>query len=171
MIGRRRQAPGSRSGGRDHDAVDLVYERCARLVDGLTLPRPFDLAAFVTGITDRPVHLLPVDTALAGVCGLLIRTRKADYICYEQGTSPVHRNHIVLHEAAHLLMGHSSRIGDLMPELDPARLGQVLGRSGYSDQQEQEAEIVASLIAARIGAPVPPPRDSIAGRVEASLDA
>lgn len=169
---RRSVRRGPRSQTRDRTTVELgkVYERCAHLVDGLTLPHPFDVTAFVTGITDRPVHLLPVNTAVAGVCGLLIRTRNADYICYEQGTSRVHRDHIVLHEAAHLLMGHTSQVGDLMPELDLTRVGQVLGRSGYSDQQEQEAEIVASLIAARIGAPVPAPRDSIAGRLEASLD-
>lgn len=134
------------------------------LVDQLTLPYPFDLAQFLTGVTGRPVFLLPVDTAVVGPCGMLVRTDQADYICYERGTSRVHRNHIALHEAAHLLMGHT-QAGDLLPDVDLA----VLGRYGYTDVQEQEAEIAASLLAARIGMPTAPPCDSILGRVEASL--
>jgi hypothetical protein len=137
------------------DVAELTARCRARLAQ-LDLPRPFDLAAFADRVgrdRGRPLlrigHALPVD----GPRGLCLSTRDADYIIYEQATSPVHQEHIVLHEICHLLCGHTGResMGDgharlLFPSLDPAVVGRVLGRSSYTTDEEQEAELLASMI-------------------------
>jgi hypothetical protein len=65
----------------------------------------------------------------------------------------VHQDHIVLHEICHLLCGHAGddALGTeharlLFPNLDPAMVGRVLGRTSYSTEEEQEAELLASMI-------------------------
>jgi hypothetical protein len=163
-------------------AVDFsaLTARCqARLAD-LEIPTPFDVSAFCAGIgrrRGRPLtllgHALPAD----GPRGFCISTRNADYIVYEQATSPLHQEHIILHEASHLLCGHSGADGPaaeharrLFPSLDPTLVGQVLGRTSYSTEEEQEAELLASMILRAVQRRVPhrPARDGL-GRLEASM--
>lgn len=92
---------------------------------------------------------LPAD----GPRGLWISAAERDYLIYERNTSPLHQEHIILHELSHLLCGHTgtatlteehARL--LFPALDPGMVGRVLGRTGYSTEEEQEAELLASMI-------------------------
>jgi hypothetical protein len=55
-----------------------------------------------------------------------------------------------------MLCGHSiavdvenSTLSRLMPDLDPTTVARVLGRVSYTTSQEQEAEMLASVIRAR----------------------
>jgi hypothetical protein len=43
----------------------------------------------------------------------------------------------------------------LLPDLDPDLVERMLGRTSYTDPQEQEAEMVASLLLARRGRHMP----------------
>ncbi len=63
----------------------------------------------------------------------------------------------MLHELGHLLLGHHKvpLLGldaskALFPQLDPAIVQQVLGRTGYTEDEEKQAELVASLIQERV---------------------
>jgi hypothetical protein len=97
-------------------------------------------------------------------CGLWVGTDRADHVFYDPGTSPLHAEHIVLHELAHILSGHGAAgagLARLFPDLDPATVREVLGRAGYTSAQEREAEMMASLIRGRSA---PPPRTTL-GRV------
>jgi hypothetical protein len=76
---------------------------------------------------------------------------QADYILYEPNTSKLHSEHIILHELAHMLCDHrlsmdSSVLAKLLPSINPAIVKRVLGRVNYATEQEQEAEMLASLI-------------------------
>jgi hypothetical protein len=93
-------------------------------------------------------------------CGLWISVPEADYVFYDPDTSRLHAEHIVLHELGHMLSGHTSGIslggqvrdgalGRLVPDLDPRTIDTILGRAGYTNAQEREAEMLASLIRAR----------------------
>ena len=82
--------------------------------------------------------------------------RPGDYIVYEAGTSRLHREHIILHEVGHLLSDHGTTTvleprtsRALLPSLDPDLVDRVLGRTHYSAAEEQEAELIASLILER----------------------
>ncbi|MET7997948.1 hypothetical protein ABZU76_44400 [Amycolatopsis sp. NPDC005232] len=158
-----------------------LWRRCRRLAEAPALPEPFDAAEFVAGIAagrGRPIELMPVNAPSGGPCGLLMSTARADYILYPTNTTALHRRHILLHEVGHLLCGHvGSDAGAegaaidiavsraLMPNLSPELVRRVLGRTTYSAVEEQEAELVASLLAQRVAkvqAPRPEPDSGMA---------
>src|SRR5689334_682748 len=127
-----------------------------RRLRGIRVPDPFDLDQFcaeVAASRGRPLHRLP----LAGLdpgspCGLWLGLPTADYVFYDPETSPLHAEHIVLHEIAHMLCDHGHRsaqadlAAQLFPDLDPELISRVLGRASYSTGQEREAELLASMI-------------------------
>ncbi|WP_199239504.1 ParH-like protein [Streptomyces sp. ICBB 8177] len=133
--------------------------RCRQTVDALELPRPFDAFAFIASLArtrGRPIELIPVTDRPHTPCGLLVTTDRADCILYAADTTPLHQQHILLHEAAHIICGHydtapsaTSAARLLMPNLPPALVQRVLGRTVYTEPQEREAELVASLIRCR----------------------
>ncbi|MCF3105981.1 hypothetical protein IPZ58_31060 [Streptomyces roseoverticillatus] len=101
--------------------------------------------------------------------GLLIAAPTMDLIVYQADTSKLHQEHIVAHEISHILCGHVSPESphrpvplDLFPDLDPGLVRKALQRSGYSDQDEQEAETMASLILARSRGSRPEPLPGLA---------
>lgn len=158
-----------------------LWWRSRRVADGLELPSPFDPAAFVALLAERrgrPIELLPITVRHSLPCGLLATTDRADYILYAADTTALHRQHIVLHETAHLLWGHAgtsdpASLGLLTPHLTGSLVRRVLGRTVYTEPQEQEAEFLASLILQRAlrndrgpGAPSPgqAPLGSLVGR-------
>ncbi|MFD4669004.1 hypothetical protein ACFWNN_04665 [Lentzea sp. NPDC058450] len=137
----------------------MSARRLRKLLRGLDVPVPFDVRSFADRISarrGRPIHLLPV-AGLTGVCGLWIATDAADMIFFEEETAPFHQEHIVLHELSHVLCDHypaSASLTELaellLPSLDPALVRRVLGRAGYSTEEEQEAELLATMIRQRV---------------------
>ncbi|MFC7277856.1 hypothetical protein ACFQS1_28035 [Paractinoplanes rhizophilus] len=134
--------------------------RSERRLRGIRVPRPFDLDAFcaeVAASRGRPLIRRPIPGLSAEApCGMWIATGQADHVFYDPGTSPLHAEHIVLHELAHILCGHTGSAGALarlFPDLDAATVSQVLGRVSYTCEQEREAEMVASLIRGRAAPP------------------
>jgi hypothetical protein len=104
----------------------------------------------------RPIHLLP-KSAPVGPCGVWLAMPSADYVFFENATSPLHREHIILHELGHLLRDHAPTevIDDralrlLLPTLDLDVIRRVIGRTSYSAVEEQEAEMIASLVLDRV---------------------
>jgi hypothetical protein len=89
-------------------------------------------------------------------CGMWLSVGQTDYIFFEANTSRLHSEHIILHELGHILSDHalSTSVADsvfhqLMPDLDPSTIRRVLGRVSYTNEQEQEAEMLASLVRAK----------------------
>ncbi|WP_203980747.1 hypothetical protein [Planotetraspora silvatica] len=126
----------------------------------------------------RPIHLRPL-TGGAGVYGLWVATESADVIFYEQATTMPHQEHIILHELSHILCDHyrvpQSAEEDtrwLLPHLDPEMVRRVLRRSGYSAVEEQEAELLASLIwqRAHAGSVTSTRGGAISERLQAALE-
>lgn len=142
--------------------------RYSSVLRDVGLPEPFDLDLFCRNIArsrGRPLRLHQLPSEVTGYCGLCVELPTVDHVFFSAGTSPLHQQHIVLHELAHLLFGHGGRPGmqgiasdaveALLPGLDAALIQTALGRHGYSDPEEREAETLASLIldhAGRVGA-------------------
>jgi hypothetical protein len=89
---------------------------------------------------------------------LWIQTDRADYIVVAEGLPRLQQNQASVHEIAHMLLGHQphtvTSLGDLGAALGlPARM-QVLARSGYhyGNQEESEAEALATAICMRLDA-------------------
>lgn len=157
------------------------HEQLLRRLD-VEIPAPFDARAFAARIAERrgrPIHILPMDTSDATApCGLWLATAKADYIVVDDRAPRVLREHILLHELAHLLCDHTGQLRLdaarlTFDQLDPAMVARVLGRtSRYPDAQEREAEGVASVISrfAARRSPVPRPRGGTTDPAAAELD-
>lgn len=145
-----------------------IAQRCAARLAQLTIPTPWDLDRFVAELAQhrgRPLQVSPLD-ALATPdtpCGVWIGTDAADHVFVEAHTSAFHRDHIVCHELAHMLLEHDSTpthaenfsAARLLPSLSPDMLRRVLGRTAYTDRQEREAELLATLILGRARPPSP----------------
>lgn len=130
-----------------------------RLLTGLDVPVPFDLSEFCRRIEvrrGRQLALQPLpDQDGSDFCGLYVETPTQDLVFYPAAAASVHRDHVIVHELMHLLLGHGAvRTGTrvavdtaiLLPGLDPALVSRVLGRSNYATDDEREAELTASLV-------------------------
>jgi hypothetical protein len=135
-----------------------LRRRCEAIASTLPLPVPFDVKELCRLLADdrgKPILLVPT-AGSAKVMGLWVATAAADLILYEESTTPPHQEHIILHELSHLLCGHyrgtlpyAEHMRTLLPNLDPAMIQRVLGRTEYSAAEEQEAELLACLIKQR----------------------
>lgn len=162
-----------------------VRQRCEAKLLELGLSAPFDVHAFCRSLgaqRGRPIYLRPV-SAPTGPCGLWIERLGADYVFYEEQTSRLHQEHIILHELAHLIWEHrptpvlDHEVARLLPDLDPQMLRRILARTRYSALEEQHAEVLASLILqwANRRSPepswrVPPEASGVVGRLGRSLE-
>ncbi|WP_455354827.1 hypothetical protein [Streptomyces sp. SYSU K217416] len=164
--------------------------RCEAVAATLDIPRPFDLdvlCARIAAQRGRPLRLVPLEGAPDGSmpCGVWVATSSADLIFYEPATSALHKLQIVLHELAHLLLGHGAPdaeqpayagrlLGESVwtgsPGPDGARTGSadanedededdeidleqvlhILGRTSYSDSEEKDAELLATILSDRV---------------------
>lgn len=119
------------------------------------LPEPFDIDQFCRNLGElrnRPIRLLPLDRDQASSpCGLWLQTATRDYVFYDPDSTPFHRDHIILHEVAHILCDHDGAEGSvagrlLTPNLDAKLVRRILGRSVYETAEEREAEELAARI-------------------------
>ena len=162
--------------------VRALKRQCVSRVKGLSLPVPFDLRAFCDLVAirrERPIELRPVVTH-AGPWGLWAASDSTDYIFYESDTSPLHQEHIILHEVSHLICGHQpvlankeDLLSELFPDLSPDTVRRVLGRFTYSRAEEREAEVLASVLLERISARRPrgtPPVPGLGAREAEVID-
>lgn len=133
---------------------------CAARVEAFELPSPFDVHKFcqsVERVRGRAIHLIARSLPTGSPSGLCVSTNTGDYIFYESETSALHQEHIILHEVGHLICEHHAPFVAgaelsqmLLPDLDPSMVQRVLGRTCYPMWAEQEAEMIASLILARV---------------------
>ncbi|MBC3192748.1 hypothetical protein H7X46_16915 [Pseudonocardia sp. C8] len=145
-----------------------LHRRCAGLVHRLDreiggIPRPFDLNTLLDRVEahrGRPIEL-HATRVTGGPCGLWLRQADQDVIVYAENTSTVHQTHIVLHEIGHMVCAHRGACDlplDSLTDLvspERAQLAEhMLRRSTYGTEEEQEAEMVATLL--RLAAETPP---------------
>jgi hypothetical protein len=159
---------------------------CVALLTQLDIPVPFDVRELCRRLAvnrGRRIQLMPVAIPAGGPCGVWLSVNDTDYIVYEERTSPLHQEHIIMHEVGHLVCQHAAApvldhetAALLMPSLDPEMITRVLRRTRYSARDEQQAEMIASLILQRVSRwPAEPDRHvtpevaGIVDRLELSL--
>lgn len=138
--------------------IKTLRKRCAARIRDLPIPNPFDVQIFSTFIAERhgrPIVLQPI--ALHGVVsGAWAAMESIDIVFYEQHATPFHQQHIILHELGHILCEHRGfAITEeglrSLPLADvPIERLRTLQSHPYSDEDEQEAEVLASLILERV---------------------
>ena len=153
------------------------------IVSTVGVPVPFNLDEFcirVAAFRGRELRLHPMNVGqIPGLCGLYIELDHTDHVCFPADTSPIHQQHIIVHELTHLLCGHRASeptallpdavLTELFPSLDREFVRSVLGRSRYASPVEREAEVVASMILEHADSdPVENP-DPVSARIESAL--
>lgn len=165
---------------------EAIVRALDQRIGGISVP--FDLNAFLDQLEadrGRPIELVPFSATVPGkLCGIWVGTDRLDVIYHEEATSLLHQDHIILHEIGHMVCNHTGaalsgadQVRSLL--LTDAVRGQVetvLGRGAYTAVEEQEAELVATLIleratrpaaAARAMAPSSPEVTAAQQRIEA----
>ncbi|MFP3854827.1 MAG: hypothetical protein ACLFWD_11105 [Anaerolineales bacterium] len=123
-----------------------------KALSGLSLSESssFSITALVQQIGEglsRQIALVPWRLKPLKLFGFWITYRKGDqyfdYIIYEEMTARIHQEHIILHELAHILLGHHTyELG-----ADPSPNISLLARSiDHSEAREAEAERLANQI-------------------------
>ena len=145
--------------GNDVKGLAVLRRRCASHLRSLDLPIPFNLETFCRALAERrkrPLVLRAIDVP-SGLGGFWVASPQADYILYQAGTSSLHRLHIILHELSHLICEHKpAPVTDdeflriMLPDLSPRAFRHILKRAAYSTAEDQEAEMLATLLSARI---------------------
>ncbi|MBI0298421.1 hypothetical protein JBE04_29150 [Streptomyces sp. PRKS01-29] len=150
-------------------------------MDRLELPHALsvqELCRHLAARRARPLrlHALPPEAATHGTCGLWLATDAEDHIFYEHRTVLLHQEHIVLHEIGHLLFDHHTMASGaeggwaaLLPDLDVRTVQRLLRRTNYATEEEQEAELFASLLGSRINNSYGQRPDGILGRLEVAM--
>jgi hypothetical protein len=165
----------------------LARQRCLSQIKALNLPDTIDVNGIcdrVAELRGRPIRILRHSLPSDSPCGLRIATHEADYLVVQESASPAHQDLILLHELGHVLFDpedglplDEDLLAALVPQVDPATVTCILGRSRYALESEQAAEVFATLLFARTSRWVSPsPRvvapgaDDIVGRIERALE-
>ncbi|ANZ14884.1 hypothetical protein O1L44_02740 [Streptomyces noursei] len=136
-------------------AVDSDLQRRIRQeLRELDVQPPLSVEALCKALGEkrgRPIELRAYPLPQPGPSGLWFETSMVDIIIYQQETTKLHQDHIILHEIGHILADHQSddRVDEwhaLIAGLVPSAIRRALGRCTYDDAQEQEAELVATII-------------------------
>jgi hypothetical protein len=126
-------------------------QRHAQVAKDLAIPRAFsmsDLQQRLERYSGRAVHVSPAELGSGSPAGIWFRKNGADYLFYEQHTSPFHQAHIVLGLAAHaLLVDADARMFDprLTPDLGIELVRLMLGDIAPSPLSDANADDFAFL--------------------------
>lgn len=136
--------------------------RCEQLVNQLgqdAFASIDDLVGAVATMRGRRLSIVPYPLDTPGMpCGVWVALPDVDVMFIEDRTSVLHREHICLHELAHVLCDHrgaSGGVGEkitdrLLPDLSPDAIDRVLARASYDTEEEREAEHIATFFGARL---------------------
>jgi len=148
------------------------------------MPEPFDLDEFCRRIADergRPLSILPWQRGYmpSSITGSCIPYGDRAGLYHQPWATGLHRTQIVLHEISHLVCDHVSHDAGLpkalvatglLDQIEPEAFGHMFARhDNYDDEQELEAEILASLMLEYAVAHAPSDGDPLVNRLHAAL--
>lgn len=155
-LGRWRTAE-KRTAGRD------LHRWLRRELQDLGIKPPLDVEELCRALGERrgrPIVLRPFPLEKPGPSGLWVDTPQMDVILYQQETTRLHQEHIILHEVGHILVSEDEQADEeqetpddfvegwatLIPVLDPDLVRRVARRCSYDDGEECEVELAATII-------------------------
>lgn len=136
-----------------------AQERARTAELSLNLTEPVTLMSthsHLEKLRGKPILIQPMEGPTDKVCGLWFGLDDVDLILHAQAASDVHRQQIILHEFAHMILRHDQEelspeyARNFFPDLDPDRVVKALKRSDFMDEFEVAAELLADRLAARI---------------------
>ena len=137
-----------------------IEQTVSAAVAGLQLGSTFTLDDLLTAVRARRnrrlriVELADLDTS-DGICAVWLVTDTDDIVLHARSDSALHRQQFVLHELAHMILGHCD--GDdcaveevLLPNIPPYTRARLLSRQDLDSETEIAAESLADRLAAGI---------------------
>lgn len=137
-----------------------IEQTVSAAVAGLELGSTFTLDDLLDAVQDRRhrrlrvVELAGLDTR-DGICAVWLVTDTEDIVLHARSDSALHRQQFVLHEFAHMILGHCE--GDdcaaedvLLPNVPAYTRGRLLKRQDIDSETEIAAESLADRLAAGI---------------------
>ncbi|MBK8435775.1 MAG: hypothetical protein IPL37_04440 [Austwickia sp.] len=137
-----------------------IEQTVSAAVAGLELGNTFALDDLLRTVQDRRHRRLRVVeladlNAHDGLCAALLSTDAEDFVLHAPSDSALHRQQFVLHELAHMILGHCD--GDdcaveevLLPNIPPYTRARLLTRQDLDSETEIAAESLADRLAAGI---------------------
>lgn len=135
--------------------LSVVRARCARMLDDLGIDGPTSveqLAEQLRHLRGRPIRLM-AHSRLGEMSGFWVGLDDIDVVFFDDALTGVHLEHVIAHELAHIAFGHGHDevlapdvLQALFPLLDPSRVRRMLARKEYSEAEEREAEVFASML-------------------------
>ena len=137
-----------------------IEQTVSAAVAGLQLGNTFTFDDLRDTVQDRRhrrlriVELADLD-AHDGLCAALISTDAEDFVLHARSDSALHRQQFVLHEFAHMILGHCEgqdcpAEDVLLPNIPPYTRGRLLKRQDIDCETEIAAESLADRLAAGI---------------------
>ena len=124
---------------------------------GITLPDSFTLDDIVSAIEQRrdttiKIIEFPEIKPEDGLFGIWLNTKFGDYVLHAPAPSELHRQQIILHELAHMILDHDLAVGHssaskLFPDLPENAVIRTLARGHDDSQLERDAESLADRLA------------------------
>ncbi|MFD0885171.1 hypothetical protein ACFQ08_11515 [Streptosporangium algeriense] len=112
------------------------------------LPEPWDVEALCRTLQqtrNRPLRLHSVDLP-AMPFGMWYDDGSEDHIFYRSSATGYYRDHIILHEICHMLVGHGVMPRQLSDESEGYLItGRILRSRAYNSFEEQVAETFSSM--------------------------
>ncbi|MEU9068930.1 hypothetical protein AB0D60_18850 [Streptomyces sp. NPDC048306] len=122
---------------------------------------PLDVTRLCGALSEkrgRHIELRPYPMPIPGPLGLWVDTPAADLIIYQQHTTRLHQDHIILHEVGHILANDDELVEEdpddpaegwwagMLPALNAATIRRMRKRCSYDSEEECEVELSATII-------------------------
>ncbi|MBR7671620.1 hypothetical protein KDA82_00900 [Streptomyces daliensis] len=150
-----------------------LHRLIRRELRDLGIHPPLDVAELCRALGNRrgrPLYLRPAPLETPGPSGVWVEYEDMDVILYQQETTRLHQEHIILHEVGHILVAENEAAdaaavgtasGDADPQLDggfvegwanalpafdPSMIRRVARRCSYEDGEECSVELAATIV-------------------------
>lgn len=132
-----------------------IRRYCKRILRDLDIQPPLrvdDLCLRLGDHLRKPIRLVPWALPVPGPFGLWMSRLNEHVIFYQEETTRVHQDHIILHEVGHILAYHEDDgdtpedLPDLSSDFPHDLTTRGFRRTCYTEDYEREAELVATTI-------------------------
>ncbi|MFJ2818483.1 hypothetical protein [Streptomyces sp. NPDC087294] len=154
-----------------------LHRLIRRELQDLGVTPPLDVEELCQALSrrrGRPLYLREAPLPKPGPSGMWVEYEDFDVILYQQETSRLHQDHIVLHEVGHILVAENEQAAQktgveqteevsaggaeeetvvfvegwatMLPVFDPETIKRVARRCSYDDGEECSVELVATII-------------------------
>ncbi|WP_229851272.1 hypothetical protein [Streptomyces roseolus] len=176
-----------------------LHRLVRRELQDLGIAPPLDIEELCQALSrrrGRPLYLREAPLPKPGPSGMWVEYDDYDVILYQQETTRMHQEHIILHEVGHIFVAENEEAVKARPEADPAvaaeeetavfvegwaamlpvfapeTIKRVARRCSYGDSEECSVELVATIIlewSSLLAGATPLSTDPSLRRVEAAL--